>query len=68
MGDDTGDRFTHYPSSFWEIEAKDIDGNPIKFESLKGKAKAYIVANVASNCTYTNQNYLGLTSLHKKYK
>jgi len=55
------------PKSFWELHAKDIDGNELKFEDLKGK-KAFIVVNVASACGYTGSNYKGLVELYNKYK
>jgi len=55
------------PKSFWELQAKDIDGNSVSFESLKGK-KAFIIVNVASACGFTNSNYKGLVELYSKYK
>jgi len=55
------------PKTFWELKAKDIDGNDVTFESLKGK-KAFIVVNVASACGYTGSNYKGLVELYSKYK
>ncbi len=55
------------PKSFWDLKAKNIDGEDVTFEDLKGK-KAYIVVNVASACGYTKSNYKGLVELHNKYK
>lgn len=55
------------PKSFWELKARDIDGQSVDFEALKGK-KAFIVVNVASACGYTGSNYKGLVELYNKYK
>jgi len=55
------------PKSFWELKAKNIDGEDVTFESLKGK-KAFIVVNVASSCGLTTRNYKGLVELYEKYK
>jgi len=55
------------PESFWKLKAKNIDGDDITFEDLKGK-KAYIVVNVASACGLTKSNYKGLVELYNKYK
>ena len=55
------------PKTFWELKAKDIDGNSIDFEALKGK-KAFIVVNVASACGYTGSNYKGLVDIYNKYR
>lgn len=55
------------PKTFWELKAKNIDGDQLDFETLKGK-KAFIVVNVASACGYTNSNYKGLVELYNKYK
>ena len=55
------------PKSFWELKAKNIDGDDVTFESLKGK-KAFIVVNVASACGLTNSNYKGLVELYNKHK
>lgn len=55
------------PKTFWELKAKNIDGDQVDFDTLKGK-KAFIVVNVASACGYTNANYKGLVELYSKYK
>ncbi len=55
------------PKSFWELTAKDIDGNDVKFEDYKGK-KAFIIVNVASACGYTSSGYKTLVELYTKYQ
>ena len=55
------------PKSFWDLKAKNIDGEDVDFNQLKGK-KAFIVVNVASACGFTNSNYKGLAELYNKYK
>lgn len=51
-----------YDESF---EVKDIDGNPIDFQSFKGKK--LLIVNVASKCGFTPQ-YEALQELHEKYQ
>ena len=36
------------PQSFFSVGAVDIDGKHVKFEDFKGKHKAFLVTNVAS--------------------
>ena len=55
------------PKTFWELKAKNIDGEEVNFETLKGK-KAFIVVNVASSCGLANSNYKGLNELYNKYR
>jgi len=66
MNSGQGDSFSEVPKSFWDLEAKDIDGNDVKFDQYKG-AKAFLVVNVASACGYTKSNYTFLTDFYKKY-
>jgi len=50
--------------SFYDLQAKDIDGNVVDF----GKAfknKVVVVANVASECGYTDSHYKGMTKLYR---
>jgi len=49
--------------SFFDLEAKDIDGNTVSFSTLRGKVT--IIVNVASYCGYTESHYRGLVQLHK---
>ena len=60
------ERMENIPTTFWEIKAKDIDGEEVKMDRFKGK-KALIVVNVASACGLTNKQYRGLVTLHEKY-
>lgn len=60
------DEMKDIPSSFWDLEANDIQGNLVKFSDLKGK-KLFILVNVASACGLTNSNYRQLKKFHDKY-
>lgn len=51
--------------SFYELEAKTIDGDAFKFETLRGKK--VMIVNVASKCGYTPQ-YEDLEKLWQTYK
>lgn len=53
-------------SSFFDLEAKDIKGNTVKFEEFRGKVT--IVVNVASYCGYTESHYRGLVQLWSNLK
>lgn len=48
--------------TFFDLKAKDIDGNDFDFASLKDKVT--IVTNVASYCGYTESHYRGLVKLY----
>eukprot|EP00565_Helicotheca_tamesis_P004525 CAMPEP_0185727442 /NCGR_PEP_ID=MMETSP1171-20130828/3131_1 /TAXON_ID=374046 /ORGANISM="Helicotheca tamensis, Strain CCMP826" /LENGTH=236 /DNA_ID=CAMNT_0028396017 /DNA_START=85 /DNA_END=795 /DNA_ORIENTATION=+ len=50
--------------SFYDLSAKDIDGNVVEFKSLMGKVT--IVVNVASHCGYTESHYRGLVELYNE--
>ena len=52
--------------TFFELSAKDNNGNMFSFESLKSK-KAIIVFNSASEWGLSTSNYNGLDALYKKY-
>jgi Glutathione peroxidase len=67
MDKSSGDTFENPPTIFWDLEANDIDGNPVKFKSLEGK-KAFLIVNVASKCGLTHSNYTFLTKLYDQYK
>jgi glutathione peroxidase len=45
---------------------KNIDGQPVDFEALKGKV--VLVVNVASKCGYTEGDYAGFKELHDKFR
>ncbi len=51
--------------SFYDLEAKTIDGKTFKFEQLKGKK--VMIVNTASKCGYTPQ-YADLEKLYEAYK
>jgi glutathione peroxidase len=51
--------------SFYDFTVQDIDGNPFKLSSLKGKK--VLVVNVASKCGNTPQ-YADLEKLYLEYK
>jgi len=53
------------PSSFYDYQAKSIEGETIELTKFKGKK--IIVVNVASKCGYTPQ-YSDLQKLYEKYK
>ena len=51
-------------SDFYNLKAKDIDGNDFDFSSLKGKK--VMIVNTASKCGFTPQ-YEQLQELYEKY-
>lgn len=53
-------------TSFFELSAKDIDGNLFQFSSLK-KHGAFLIVNVASYCGFTKPNYASLNEVYAKY-
>ena len=55
------------PQTFWELSAKDIHGEMVNFADYQGKAKAFIIVNVASACGLTNNNYRQLQKFHEQY-
>jgi glutathione peroxidase len=61
------DKLAKQQKNFWELEARDIDGNLVKFSSLKG-GKAFLIVNVACKCGLTSDHYKQLVDLHKKYE
>jgi glutathione peroxidase-family protein len=53
--------------SFFDLSAKDIDGNLISFSTFK-QNKAFIVVNVASSCSFTRPAYKELVKLYDDYQ
>jgi glutathione peroxidase len=51
--------------SVYDFTIKNIDGEPVKLDTYKGKA--VMIVNVASKCGYTPQ-YEGLEAIYEKYK
>jgi hypothetical protein len=47
--------------SFFDLSARDIDGNTVKFDEFRGQVT--ILVNVASYCGYTKSHYEGLVEL-----
>jgi glutathione peroxidase len=47
---------------FYDLSAKDIDGNVLEFSSLRNKV--VVITNVASYCGYTESHYRGLVELY----
>ncbi|XP_036704923.1 probable glutathione peroxidase 8 isoform X1 [Balaenoptera musculus] len=53
-------------NSFYTFEVKDANGRTVSLEKFKGKEVALVV-NVASDCQFTDRNYLALQELHKEF-
>ena len=65
---------TQIPDSFFDLTAKEIGGQPVKFSNLRldegnpsGK-RAFLVVNVACEWGLTKSNYTGLVALDRKYR
>eukprot|EP01024_Parvocaulis_polyphysoides_P028774 TRINITY_DN25980_c0_g1_i1.p1 TRINITY_DN25980_c0_g1~~TRINITY_DN25980_c0_g1_i1.p1 ORF type:complete len:194 (-),score=15.07 TRINITY_DN25980_c0_g1_i1:165-746(-) len=57
---------TRMSAGFYDLQAKDINGDVVKFDDFKGKV--LLITNVACKCGYTRGNYQELSKLHDKYK
>lgn len=53
-------------SSFFDLSANDIFGEPIDFQKFQGQVT--VLVNVASECGYTDSHYRGLVKLWKQVK
>src|SRR3990167_3010919 len=60
------ERLSEVPVSFFDLQARDLQGKDIPFSTFKGK-KAFLVVNVASVCQLTNRNYRELNKLYSQY-
>jgi hypothetical protein len=49
--------------SFFDLQAKDVEGRIVDFNIYRGK-KAILVVNVASKCLFTSANYKGLSEMY----
>ncbi len=63
-GEDKPKDATTAASSFYDLKAKDIDGNDFAFEKLRGKVA--LIVNVASECGRTRTNYEQLQPLYEE--
>ena len=63
---DTFDK-SEIPTDFFQISAKDIDGNDFPFSQLKGKLRALLIVNVACECGLTSDNYTDLVAIQKEF-
>lgn len=52
--------------TLFDFEVDDIDGQRVKLSEYKGKAKAFLLVNVASACGYTHGDYKQLTQLYSE--
>jgi hypothetical protein len=53
-------------NTIYQFTAKDSDGNDVSFEKYRGKV--VVIVNVASECGFTQKNYVQLKELLDKYK
>ncbi|XP_016081946.1 probable glutathione peroxidase 8 isoform X1 [Ornithorhynchus anatinus] len=53
-------------TDFYSFQVKDSKGRTVALEKFRGK-EATLVVNVASNCQYTERNYLALQELHREF-
>lgn len=53
-------------NSFFDLSAKNIDGEEIHFEEFEGLVT--VITNVASYCGYTDSHYKGLKELHEHFE
>ena len=55
--------------SFYDFDAKDIDGTTVRLKALCKDAKATLIVNIAPvMCGFTNPNLTMLNELYAKYK
>ena len=52
---------------FFDFKVPDIDGKTVNFVDFQGKAKCFVVVNVACSCGLTGDHYKQLVELHQKY-
>lgn len=53
-------------NNFFDLHAKDIDGNKVDFSKFRGTTT--VIVNVASHCGYTESHYNGLVALDRELK
>jgi len=65
MAEEIEEKIGHI-NSFFELEARNIDKELVKFDQFRGKVT--VITNVASYCGYTESHYKGLIKLYDQFK
>ena len=56
----------HSNKTLFDFTVKSIDGKEVHLSEYKGKAKAFLIVNVASACGYTDGNYKELQAIYQE--
>jgi len=51
--------------SFYELKAKDLEGNPVDFQQFEGQV--VVITNVASECGYTETHYTQMVQVYEEF-
>ncbi|KAK9815037.1 hypothetical protein WJX73_005711 [Symbiochloris irregularis] len=62
---DTDLKLVNSPSGLYAMAVDDTDGRSYRLDQYAGQVS--LVVNVASQCGYTDSNYIGLQKLYEKY-